>query len=52
MTNNDRAIPAEKKSWTDNKMALLGSNGESHRLTKLAPRYTAISDRPHNNPSP
>jgi hypothetical protein len=52
MTNNDCVIPAEKKSWADNKMALLGSSGESQGLTKLAPRYTAISDQPHNNPSP
>jgi hypothetical protein len=29
MTNNVCAIPAKKKSLADNKMALLGSSGES-----------------------
>lgn len=51
MTNNDCDIPAERKSWTDNKMALLGSSGECQRPTKLTPRYKAISDRPHSSPS-
>ncbi len=35
MTNDDRAAPAEKKSWSDNKMALFGLPAENQRLTKM-----------------
>jgi hypothetical protein len=38
MTNCACAIPAEKKLWADNKMALFGAIGASQRLTKARTR--------------
>jgi hypothetical protein len=35
MTDDARAAPADKKSWSDNKMALFGLPAESQRLTKM-----------------